>query len=193
MPFSRYTSSLYVNIFIYSVNDLGVKWLNITMAITTLAELQLASATQYNTQSATDGTSLNTLRLNPTAHALATNAGVPTATTPVTTSVSVVSATSTVSSFVVGTQTVVLVEGPAGAKGDRGDQGLQGLQGPQGLPGVNVNPIPDAVGKIGEYLTVDNAGDLSWHNLKADVDAELATFKAQVVRQNLVNNIVFGS
>lgn len=159
------------------------------MAITTLDQLQQASAV-VPTQTSQDGTSTTTLRVNPTALSLASGAGAVTVAPTVSNTVTVASVTGTVSSFTVGGNTVILVEGPQGPAGATGPQGNQGVQ---GVAGVDVNPIPVMSNKQGEYLTNDGQGGLMWHDLNADIQVEIETFKKQINRQLLVNNIVFGS
>jgi len=156
--------------------------------ITTLADLVANITTNtYNTQSATDGTSVNTLRINPTSYALA---GSTTATAATATTVStaiVADTTSTLATYTINGTAVVVVQGP---QGQQGAQGLPGPQGATGAPGSDASSIlPAEDGPAGAVLATDGNGNLAWSEVNLDFTAQLNKFK----KEALINNIVFGS
>jgi hypothetical protein len=155
--------------------------------INTLADLVAnITTTTYNTQSATDGTSVNTLRINPTSYALAGQAaGVAAAATTVTTAI-VADATSTLATYTINGTAVVVVQGPQGAAGA---QGLPGPQGATGRPGSDASSIlPAEDGAAGSVLSTDGNGHLAWSAVNLDFTAQLNKFK----KEALINNIIFG-
>ena len=156
--------------------------------INSLADLVATiTTTTYNTQSASDGTSVNTLRINPTSYALA-GAAAATTVTPTTVSTAIVAdTTSTLATYTVNGTAVVVVQGP------QGQQGAQGLPGPQGAAGASGSDassiLPAEDGPAGAVLATDGNGNLAWTEVNLDFTAQLKQFK----KEALINNIVFGS
>jgi len=156
--------------------------------INTLADLVAnITTTTYNTQSATDGTSVNTLRINPSSYALAGQAaGVAAAATTVSTAI-VANATSTLATYTINGTAVVVVQGP---QGQQGAQGLPGPQGAAGAPGNDASSIlPAEDGPAGAVLATDGNGHLAWTAVNLDFTAQLNKFK----KQAFINNIIFGA
>lgn len=156
--------------------------------ITSLADLVATiTTTTYNTQSARDGTSVNTLRINPTSYALA---GATTATAGAATTVStaiVADTLSTLATYTVNGTAVVVVQGPQGLAGA---QGLPGPQGAAGAPGSDASSIlPAEDGPAGAVLATDGNGNLAWSAVNLDFTAQLKQFK----KESLINSLVFGS
>lgn len=156
--------------------------------ITSLADLVATiTTTTYNTQSASDGTSVNTLRINPTSYALA---GAATATAGTATTVSTAiraDTTSTLASYTINGTAVVVVQGP---QGSQGAQGLPGPQGAAGAPGSDASSIlPAEDGPAGAVLATDGNGNLAWSEVNLDFTAQLNKFK----KESLINSLVFGS
>ena len=156
--------------------------------INTLADLVAnITTTTYNTQSASDGTSVNTLRINPTSYALAGQAaGQAQAANTVSTAI-VANTTSTLATYTVNGTAVVVVQGPQGAAGAQGLPGPQGATGASGSDASSILPAED--GPAGAVLATDGAGHLSWSQVNLDFNAQLKQFK----KEALINNIVFGS
>jgi hypothetical protein len=157
--------------------------------INTLADLVAnITTTTYNTQSASDGTSVNTLRINPTSYALAGQAaGVAVqAAAPVSTAI-VADTTSTLATYTINGTAVVVVQGP---QGQQGAQGLPGPQGAVGRPGSDASSIlPAEDGAAGSVLSTDGNGNLAWSAVNLDFTAQLKQFK----KEALINNIIFGA
>ena len=156
--------------------------------ITTLADLVAnITTTTYNTQSASDGTSVNTLRINPTSYALAGQAaGVATTAATVSTAI-VANATSTLATYTINGTAVVVVQGP---QGQQGAQGLPGPQGAVGRPGSDASSIlPAEDGPAGAVLATDGNGNLAWSAVSLDFTAQLNKFK----KQALINSLIFGA
>jgi hypothetical protein len=156
--------------------------------INTLADLVAnITTTTYNTQSASDGTSVNTLRINPTSYALAGQAaGVASAANTVSTAI-VANTTSTLATYTINGTAVVVVQGPQGLAGA---QGLPGPQGATGAPGSDASSIlPAEDGPAGSVLATDGQGHLAWTSVNLDFNAQLNKFK----KQAFINNIVFGA
>jgi len=156
--------------------------------ITTLADLVAnITTTTYNTQSASDGTSVNTLRINPTSYALA-GAISTTAGTATTVSTAIVAdTTSTLATYTINGTAVVVVQGP---QGQQGAQGLPGPQGAAGAPGSDASSIlPAEDGPAGAVLATDGNGNLAWTEVNLDFTAQLKQFK----KESLINSLVFGS
>jgi hypothetical protein len=156
--------------------------------INTLADLVAnITTTTYNTQSATDGTSVNTLRINPTSYALA-GAATATTATPTTVSTAIVADTlSTLATYTINGTAVVVVQGP---QGQQGAQGLPGPQGATGAPGSDASSIlPAEDGPAGAVLATDGNGNLAWTEVNLDFTAQLNKFK----KQSLINSLVFGA
>lgn len=156
--------------------------------INTLADLVAnITTTTYNTQSATDGTSVNTLRINPTSYALVSQAaGVASAANTVSTAI-VANTTSTLATYTINGTAVVVVQGPQGLAGA---QGLPGPQGAAGQPGSDASSIlPAEDGPAGAVLATDGNGNLAWTEVNLDFTAQLNKFK----KQAFINNIVFGA
>jgi hypothetical protein len=156
--------------------------------INSLADLVAnITTTTYNTQSASDGTSVTTLRINPTSYALA-GSTTPTVGAATTVSTAIVAnTTSTLATYTVNGTAVVVVQGPQGLPGA---QGLPGPQGAAGAPGSDASSIlPAEDGPAGAVLATDGNGHLAWTAVNLDFTAQLNKFK----KQAFINNIVFGA
>ena len=154
-------------------------------SITSLRDLVAAVTNNtYNTQSAGDGTSLTTLRVNPTSYALAGSAAATASQAAAVVTASVVAGTgSSAATFVTGGVTVVVVQGPAGPPGDPGPQGAQGATGATGTP---VDVIPLQAGHAGEFLTTTGT-DLAW----LDLQSQLTALQQKINTSITVNNIIW--
>jgi hypothetical protein len=156
--------------------------------ITTLADLVANITTNtYNTQSARDGTSVNTLRINPTSYALASAASNTAGLADTVTTAVVADTTSTLATYTINGTAVVVVQGP---QGQQGAQGLPGPQGATGAPGSDASSIlPAEDGPAGAVLSTDGNGNLAWSEVNLDFTAQLKQFK----KEALINSLVFGS
>jgi hypothetical protein len=156
--------------------------------INSLADLVAnLTTTTYNTQSARDGTSVTTLRINPTSYALAGQAaGVALAATTVSRAI-VADTTSTLATYTVNGTAVVVVQGPQGLQGAQGLPGPQGATGASGSNAASILPAED--GTAGSVLTTDGQGNLAWSAVNLDFTAQLRKFK----KESLINSLVFGS
>jgi hypothetical protein len=156
--------------------------------INSLADLVATiTTTTYNTQSASDGTSVNTLRINPTSYALAGASAATTLTPTVVNTAIVADTTSTLATYTVNGTAVVVVQGPQGLAGAQGLPGPQGATGASGSDASSILPAED--GPAGAVLATDGNGNLAWSAVNLDFTAQLNKFK----KEALINNIVFGS
>jgi len=151
------------------------------MAITTRSDLVTAAAQGFTRQSAVDGTSVTTLRLNPVSYGIAT-ADVAAAAATATVTVQVAAGSTATTDTVTG---IVTIAGP------QGPQGAPGEQGPRGLPGQDAvgNTIPDVTSTTPQVLYHDERGYIQWY----DVGADFKTLKKQLTRDILVAGIIYGA